>query len=55
MVVAPVLELVKFMVRALKSTCRVQKGPFEGTVKGDVFTVINDVRKLECPVEFTRL
>lgn len=45
----------EFMVRAVKSTSRVQKSPFTGTMRGDVFTVTNDGGKLECAVEFAHL
>lgn len=54
-VVALDFEVTKLMMSAVKSTHRVWKSPFAGTVKGDIFTVTNEVRKLECTVEFTHL
>ena len=44
-------ELARFLV---KSTCRVQKGPFFGLWKA-VFTAVSDGGKSECAVEFTHL
>lgn len=54
--VALVFEVYgEFKMRAVKSAIRVQKSPFNGTMRGDVFTVTNDGGKLECAVEFACL
>lgn len=49
------LWTLRFILRAVKSTSIVQKGPFNVTVRRDVFTVKNDSGKLECAVEFACL